>query len=51
MENEITDNHLVKLNIKPKLAILTAISLLGMVVILLILLKSVTESLYHERQL
>lgn len=51
MENEITDKDLVKLNIKPKLAVLAAISLLGMVVILLILLKSVTESLYHERQL
>lgn len=51
MASEITDKDLVKLNIKPKLAVLAAISLLGMVVILLILLKSVTESLYHERQL
>lgn len=51
MTSEITDKNLVKLNIKPKLAVLAAISLLGMVVILLILLKSITESLYHERQL
>ncbi|MDO9207038.1 MAG: diguanylate cyclase [Sulfuricurvum sp.] len=51
MASEITDKDLVKLNIKPKLAVLAAISLLGMVVILLILLKSITESLYHERQL
>ncbi|MDP3466209.1 MAG: diguanylate cyclase [Sulfuricurvum sp.] len=51
MASEITDKDLVKLNIKPKLAVLATISLLGMVVILLILLKSITESLYHERQL
>lgn len=51
MENEITDKDMLKLNIKPKLVILASISLVGMVVILLILLKSVTESLYHERQL
>lgn len=51
MTSEITDKDLVKLNIKPKLVVLAVISLLGMVVISLILLKSITDSLYHERQL
>ena len=50
MLNTQVDENINSLSIKPKLALLAVISLIGMVVISMLFLNSISKSLYHERE-
>jgi diguanylate cyclase (GGDEF)-like protein len=45
------DKNFTTLNLKPKLILLAAISLAGMLIVLMLFLNAITKSLYYEREM